>query len=161
MPFPGVPCAMPCGAMPFGGVIRTVIPPVLLLLYVPGTMCVESQKNALTAQLSPAIAQQRSAVRCCVRCPTLPCGAVPCCAVLSFEHTAVPGVMRYPVPTGVYVCRCVLIFSSFFSIRLSVVLSQFLLRPFSFLKITTHTGDRNVTASTNTHNKAQGNQLCV
>ena len=31
------------------------------------------------------------------------CGAVPCCAVLSLEHAAVPGIMRYPVPTGMYV----------------------------------------------------------
>ena len=51
-------------------------------------------KNTLPARLSPAIAQQRSVMRCrAVPCLALRCGAVPCCAVLFFEHT-VPGIMR-------------------------------------------------------------------
>ena len=93
---------------------------------------VESLKKTLTAQLSPAIAQQRSAAPCgTVRCRALPCGAVPCCAALPFEHTAVPGIMRYPVPIGMYVCTCVLVFFRFLHL---IVLSQssflFILHPY-------------------------------
>ena len=57
--------------------------------------------NARPAQISPAIyspAAQRSAVRSrTVRCRALRCGAVSCCAVLSFEHRAVPGIIRVVV----------------------------------------------------------------
>ena len=53
------------------------------------------------AQLSPAIyspAAQRSAVRSrAVRCRALRCGAVSLRCVLSFEHRAVPGIMRVVV----------------------------------------------------------------
>ena len=49
-----------------------------------------SIKSARLAENSPAIyiAQQRRAVPCLA----LPRGAVPSCAVISFEHTAGPGI---------------------------------------------------------------------
>ena len=54
--------------------------------------------HARPAQISPAIygpAGQRSAVRSrAVRCCALRCGAVSLRCVLSFEHGAVPGIMR-------------------------------------------------------------------
>ena len=57
-----------------------------------------------SAQLSNYTSAARSAVRC---------RAVPCCAVLSFEHTTVPGTMRstryqVPVRTCVYSSFCFL-----------------------------------------------------
>ena len=62
-------------------------------VYILGTTVLDH--NARPAQISLAIhpAAQRSAVRCrTVPCLALRCGAVSCCAVLSFEHTAVPGI---------------------------------------------------------------------
>ena len=73
----------------------------VLLLFAPGTTTMNHKKNALTAQLSPQlrIAQQRSAAPC----GAVPCPAVLCRAALSYEHTAVPGIMRYQLPTNMYV----------------------------------------------------------
>ena len=114
----------------------------------------ESQKNIhySSAQPSDSSAAQRSAPCGAVRCRALPFGAVPCCAVLSFEHTTEPGAMRYPVPTGA--CACVRVFFSLssFDCPLSVLL---------FFRNYTHTGDQNVASPTSTHSTAQGNQLCV
>ena len=75
-------------------------------LYIPsGTVLL--YHNARPAQISPAIyiAQQRSvAPRGSVPCPSLRCCVVLRC-VLSFEHRAVPGIIRR---------RVVYYFSSFF-----------------------------------------------
>ena len=71
-----------------------------------------NKKHALTAQLSPVVVQQRSAVRC----RAAPCLALRCCGVLrcaSFEHRAVPGIMRYSVPTGMYDVR---VYKSYFRV---------------------------------------------
>ena len=95
----GAACFFLCfSCMP--SIIRGAIPTVLLL-FVPGTTTMNHKKNALTAQLSPQlrIAQQRSAAPC----GAVPCPAVLCRAALSYEHTAVPGIMRYQLPTNMYV----------------------------------------------------------
>ena len=70
---------------------------------------VEAQKMHAQISYSSAIAQQRSTAGCrAVPYPALRCGAVPCCAALSFVHTAVPGMRstRYQVPA----CTCGLVF---------------------------------------------------
>ena len=84
---------------------------------------VESQKHAFTAQLSPAIAQQRSTASTApcgaVRCRALPCGAVPRCAVLYFnmqQYHVIPGAERY-------VCMYIRVYSFFFSLSFVCPLS--------------------------------------
>ena len=125
---PGVPCRAVryCSAMLCGVVVRS-----RNYCCTYQVLHVESQKNALTAQLSQAIAQQRSAVWCC----TVPCFALRCCAVLrgalfrthsSTRYNAIPGTDRC-------VCMYVRVYSSFFSLSsfdcpLSV-LAQILLPP--------------------------------
>ena len=77
-------------------------------------LCVESQKKCSHSSAQPSYSS------------AAPCGAVPFCAVLSFEDTAVPGIMRYPVPTGIYVR----LYSSFFRFL------ELILGPPFFSKIT-------------------------
>ena len=85
--------------------------------------------NARPAQLSSAqlyIAQQRRQRRA-VPCLAPRCGALSCCDVHYFEHTAVPGMkrsIRYQVPvctrSQVPVCTCcVFVFFAFSSVDLS------------------------------------------
>ena len=106
------------------------------------------KKNAVTVQLSPAIAQQRSAVRCC----TVPCLDLRCCAVLrcaffrtysSTRYHAIPGADRY-------VCTCVLVF---FRLLHWIVLSQ---SSFCVFENFTHAGDQNVTSPTSTQKQSTG-----
>ena len=98
-------------------IIRSAIPPVLLLLYVPGTILSNHKINVFTAQFIPAIAQQRSAVPCsAVRYCAVPCLALRCCSVLrcaffgtyssSIRYHAEPGTDRYV---------CLRVYSSFFT----------------------------------------------
>ena len=140
VPRGAVPCralrVMPCGAVLLCGAVPCCA--VLRAFFCTSPTCqvsvevsyhrhycctcqvsyVESQRNALTAQLSPAIAQQRSAMRC----RTVPCLALRCCAVLHcafFRTYSSTGIMRYPVPAGMYVPRtCVLVFFSLSSFDL-------------------------------------------
>ena len=127
-----VPCgAVLCGAVPCcvlfavlsphaQSIIRSVTPPVLLL-YVPGTILLNQEKNALTAQLSPAI-RSSAAQRCAVPCLALRCFAVLRCAFFrtysSTRYHAIQG-------SDQYVCTCVLVFFplSSFDCPLSFLLS--------------------------------------
>ena len=108
-------------------------------------LCVESQKNALTAQLSPAIAQQHSAVRC----RTVPCLTLWCCAVLRCAFFRAYSSSRYHATPGTdgYACTCVYSSFSFFRFLHLIVLSR---SSFFLLENYTHTGDQNVTSPTST-----------
>ena len=140
--------------------IRSVIPSVRVL-YVPVTIntLVNHKKNALTAQLSPAIyssAAQRSALQR----RAVPCGAVPCPAVLC--RTALcflSSIHKYQVSCDTR-CRPVCMYVAFALFSLSSFDCP-LVPPFFVFENYTRTGDQNVTSPTNTHNTAQGNQLCV
>ena len=125
---------MPCGAVgcrgvPWGAVLCRAVPCCVLavltisynaryhskygyqvpvLLYHVCTYIFYHKKCTPTSQLNPSIPQHRSAAPCgVVRCHAswLRFSAVPCCTVLSLEHTA-PSIMRStryqaPVCTGV------------------------------------------------------------
>ena len=83
-----------------------------------------------------------------VPCPVF-CGAVSCCAVLSLEHTAVPGIMRstrYHVPV-----LYVRVYSSFCSHL--IILSR--ISPCFFPANYTLTADQNVTSTSTQYNAGQ------
>ena len=83
-----VPCAVPSCVLCYlyffftPSIIRSVIPPILLL-YEPGIKSLNRKRNALTAQLSPAVAQHRSAAPC----GAILCGAVPTACLLLYFPT--------------------------------------------------------------------------
>ena len=83
-------------------------------LYIPGTTL---NHNSRRVQLIPAIYIYSSAALCgAVPCLALRCRAVSCCAVLSFEHTTVPGMKRSTKGTSYRYVRVVyLSFCFFFS----------------------------------------------
>ena len=96
-------CAVLCGAVPCSAVLRAlcctfstcqvsfVISPVQLL-YAPGTILLNRKRNAFTAQLSLARAQQRSAVRCRT-CETV---QLFCDFFLHLSFLVAPSLMSYP-----------------------------------------------------------------
>ena len=138
VPRGAVPCrALPCPAraLPCGAVQCCAMLPAFCCLFIHACQvsfevsyhryycctyhvrCVESQEKCSHSSAQPSYSS------------AAPCGAVPCCAVLSFEDTAVPGIMRYPVPTGMYVR----VYSSFVRVLQLIVLSR---SSFFFSKIT-------------------------
>ena len=111
VPFPGVPwCAMPCGAVLLCDAVRCCY----LKCHTTGTTAVSTRycmlnHKKMLSQLSYSSAAQRRAVLY----GAVPCPAVLCRAALCFlSNTAVPGIMRCPIPTGMYACTCVLVIFS-------------------------------------------------
>ena len=157
---------MPCGAVLLCDAVRVRYSKC----HTTGTTAVRTRYYMLnhkkcshsSVQLSPAIAQQRSAAQRravlygAVSCPAVLCRAALRCAFFrTYSSTrchAIPGTDRYV---------CAYVYSSFFFFLL-IVLSQSLLSPpCPPPEKYTHTRDQNVTSPTSTHNKAQRNQLCV
>ena len=127
-------CAVLCRAACFGvltlsnkpGIIRSIIPGAALHQVCTYYMVDSQKKHPIPAQLSLAIAQQRSAAPCgAVRCRALPCDTVLCraaqCSFSKIQSSTqvsceVPGtryrcVRVYSVPgTGVFVCTRVFVF---------------------------------------------------
>ena len=117
----------------------------------------ETQKNDLQTQLCPAtsIAQQRSAAPCGTVPFALGCGAVPCCAVLSFEHTEYQvSCEKHQVP-GADICTCI-DYKCFCFLLHSIVLTRscFVLQVAPVLPITTWHRQQE-------HSTAQANQPCT
>ena len=164
LPCRALPCgAIPCGAVPCWAVLR--VSPYLIfrtwqassevsfqVLVLP-QVCIyyllrcSITKNALPAQLNPAIAKQRNAAPCgAVPCLALRCGVLPCCsAVLCcafFRAYSTGNHAKYQVP----VCTCILVvLLSSFDGPLSVLFMYFI---FCFANYTT--ADQNVTSPKNT-----------
>ena len=113
--------------------------------------CTYQVLNVESQKCSHSSARQRSAVRCrTVPCLALRCCAVPRCAFCraysSTRHHAIPGTDRC-----MYVCTRLFSLSSF-DCHLSVLLC---------FENCTHTCDQNVTSPTSTNSTAQRNQLFV
>ena len=152
--------AVRCRAMPYCAVLCRAVPWYVLcctysfvqcqvsfelsyrvpvLLHHVCTYIVEAQKmhTQFSAQPSYSSVAQRSTVRCrAVPCFVLRCGAVPRCAVLSFEHAAVPGIVRstrYPrmYSSFSFLHFNVLSWSCFFSPTTPLTVDQNVNRPTS------------------------------
>ena len=145
-------CRAACFALPIisyiPGIIRSIIPGA-------GTTTVHqvvrttllNNKNSLPAQLSPAIAPQRSAVRCRV----LLCRAVLCCAALRFLSN-IQYQLSCKVPGTRY--RYARVYLSFCFLLHLIVLFR---SPSCFFFTNyTRTADQNVTSPTSAqHSKGQ------